>query len=210
MSKPNRNTKLQSGLYKSWLWSLFVPLFALFTFLGGLISCGKKKVETEQLGHNLDSVYTMRTEGVDMLVSDSGLVKYRLLSTLWLVYDKPERKEWVFPEGIRLEGYDTVAPSQILVTADVATYDIADELWTLTGNVRIHGPNGERLYTPQLYWNRQSRRLYSNDTTYFLTQGRELHGDRFEALDDLSWYSIYNNRGIMEYEEREPEYTSAQ
>lgn len=183
------------------LWPALLPTLAVCLMIA-LASCGKKKVDTEQLGINLDSSYRIRTLDVDMLVSDtSGVVKYRLQSPVWLVYDQPDRKEWVFPEGLRLEDYDTIKTSEMLVLADHAVYQTSQDEWILTGNVRIHGPEGRRLYTPKLYWDRSKRKLYSNDTTYFVTQGRELHGDRFDALDDLSQYSIYNNRGVVEYEE---------
>lgn len=200
-SNPQRES-LGGSLRGLLSWHSLAPsallLLVLWLSLGG---CGQKKVQTEALGSGLDSSYKMLTREVDMLVSDSGLVKYRLISPMWLVYDRHDRHEWLFPEGVRLESYDTLVPSKTLVVADHASYQTEDEIWVLTGNVRLHGLNGERLYTPKLYWERKPRRLYSNDTTYFFTQGKELHGNRFEAVDDLSSYSIYSNRGRMEVED---------
>lgn len=202
----------QSSLQWRLLWGLWaytraerpVLLTALLIILLSIsLGCGKKKVEMASLGLNVDSSYMMRTEGIDMLISDSGITKYRLVSSLWLIYDNKDRQEWYFPKGLKLEGYDTLQPSEVLILADTARYLPLNEEWQLWGNVRIHGPKGERLYTPRLYWLKGGRRLYSNDTTYFLTEGRELHGDRFDAKDDLSSYSIYNNRGSVEYEERD-------
>lgn len=147
-------------------------------------------------------MYSIRTDSADVLVSDSGMVKYRLLSPLWLIYDKPDNKRWVFPEGIRLEGFDTLHSPEVFVEADSAIHLIDRDEWILVGNVRVHGEQGRRLYTPQLHWLRRERRLFSNDTTYFNTEGRELRGDRFTARDDLSNYSIYRSRGSFEYDER--------
>lgn len=203
-------SRLQSAPLGGLLWGFFAltPAVRAVLFVGlgamlsiGLLACQKKKVETAALGLNIDSSYTMRTEGIDMLVSDSGVTKYRLLSPMWLIYDRSDRQEWLFPLGLKLEGYDTVRPSEVLITADTARYLPQREEWELWGQVRIHGPRGERLYTPRLFWLKGERRMYSNDTTYFRTEGRELHGDRFDARDDLSQYSIYNNRGSVEYEE---------
>lgn len=187
--------------------ALFAPygaiVFLCVSFLSALsfLSCQKKRVDTASLGLNIDSSYMMRTEGIDMLVSDSGVTKYRLLSPMWLIYDNKDKQEWLFPLGLKLEGYDTLRPSEVLIVADTARYLPQREEWELWGNVRIHGPRGERLYTPRLFWLKAERRMYSDDTTYFRTEGRELHGDRFNARDDLSSYSIYNNRGSVEYEE---------
>lgn len=158
-------------------------------------SCSKPKVERKSLGINLDSAYMMLTRDVDMLVSDSGLTKYRLTSATWIVYDRADRKQWVFPDTLRMWSVDSLQPGNQLVRADSAVFDIPEDEWILIGNVRIHGLNGEKLYTSQLHWQRRARRLFSNDTTYFYTDGKELRGNKFDAKDDLSQYSIYNNQG---------------
>ncbi len=186
-------------LYRPWAWlGLCWLLLAL-----GLGACSKPKVERSDLGIELDSAYMMLTRGVDMLVSDSGQTKYRLVSPIWIVYDRPERKEWLFPDSLRMYSVDSVKPAMQLVTADSAIYYVPRQEWVLIGNVRIHGLKGEKLYTQRLHWLQSEKRLFSNDTTYFYTDGRELHGDRFEAKDDLSSYSIYQSRGDFRVEERE-------
>lgn len=144
----------------------------------------------------------MYTRDVDMLVSDSGLTKYRLVSKTWYIYDREDRKEWVFPDTLTMWSVDSLKPGNRLVRADSAIFHVPEEEWELIGNVRIHGLRGEKLYTPRLHWQRRDKRLYSNDTTYFYTQGRELRGKRFEARDDLSQYYIYNNSGDFEVDSK--------
>lgn len=177
-------------------------LFALVGSVALMLSCGKPKVEQEHLDVNIDSAYMMLTRDVEMLVSDSGYTRYRLSSPLWVVYDRPDRRQWVFAEGLEMWSVDSVRPGNQLVTADTAVQHVDEEYWELIGNVRIHGLRGERLYTPHLHWRRRDKRLYSNDTTYFYTEGKVLRGNRFEAADDLSWYSIYQSSGDFEVEDR--------
>ncbi len=171
---------------------LFLTLFWVCLFSS---SCSQGKVERQALGLNIDSAYMMLTRDVDMLISDSGQTKYRLLSPVWIVYDRPDRKEWVFPDSLRMWSVDSLKPGNRLVAADSAVFYVPREEWVLMGNVRIQGLKGEKLYTQRLHWLRQEHKLYSNDTTYFYTEGKELHGDRFEAKDDLSQYTIYSSRG---------------
>ncbi|MDY3090194.1 MAG: LPS export ABC transporter periplasmic protein LptC [Porphyromonas sp.] len=196
MTKEQYNIRI----YSSWSWLAAMVLAVLV----GLVGCSKPKVERSDLGIELDSAYMMLTRGVDMLVSDSGQTKYRLVSPVWIVYDRPDRKEWLFPDSLRMYSVDSVQPAMQLVTADSAIFYVPREEWVLIGNVRIHGLKGEKLYTQRLHWLQSEKRLFSNDTTYFYTDGRELHGDRFEAKDDLSSYSIYQSRGDFRVEEREP------
>lgn len=175
---------------------------AIVLLLVSLASCTKPKVERKHLGLNIDSAYMMLTRDVDMLVSDSGQTKYRLMSPIWIIYDRPDRKEWLFPDTLRMWSVDSLKPGNQLITADSAIFYVPREEWVLIGNVKIHGLKGERLYTQRLHWLRSEKKLFSNDTTYFYTEGRELHGDRFEASDDLSRYTIYKSRGDFRVEEK--------
>lgn len=163
-----------------------------------LVGCNKPKVEQKKLGMNIDSAYMMLTRDVEMLVSDSGLTKYRLSSPLWIIYDREDRKEWLFPNKLRMWSVDSLQPGHRLVSADSVIFKVPEEEWILIGNVKIDGLKGEKLYTKKLHWLRRDKRMYSNDTTYFHTEGKELHGDRFEAKDDLSQYTIYKSRGEFE------------
>ncbi len=173
-----------------------ILLFSLLSVLVLFDSCGGKDVALENLNLLLDSAYTMRTLKVDMLVSDSGVVRYRLISPEWLTYDNPNRRQWVFSKGIRLETYDSIQDGRTLVVADSAVQHINTEVWELIGNVQMIGLNGELLCTPHLYWDRPKHKLYSNDTTYFQRLGTSgLHFQSFEAKDDLSVYDTYHNTG---------------
>lgn len=173
-----------------------------------LTGCGKSSVAREHLGYNMDSAYMMLTRDVNMLVSDSGLTRYRLISPLWVIYDRPDRKQWVFEEGLTMYSVDSINPGNELVVADTVIFHVSEDMWELIGHVRIHGLKGERLYTPHLYWQRREKRLYSDDTTYFATEGNELRGSHFEAADNLSWYSIYNNAGDLSVKEKPIDSTS--
>ena len=166
-----------------------------------LSACSKKKVEMQNLQVNPDSLYSVRTLSLNTLISDSGLIRYRMTAPELLVYERSDRNEWVFPKGLLLRPYDTTQ-SQVFIKADSAIRRPQHEEWELIGHVIVQGPQGQRLTTRRLFWLRDERRLYSNDTTNFLVQGRELRGSHFNAKDDLSWYEIYDNKGTFEFEEK--------
>ncbi len=178
----------------------FIAIFILMD------SCGGKDVSMENRNVELDSAYTMRTLKVDMLVSDSGIVRYRLISPEWLIYDNQHRRQWVFPRGLRLETYDSIKAGSTLIVADSAIQHLNTETWELMGNVRATGFKGELLCTPHLHWERQGHKLFSNDTTYFRQEnGTALRGNRFRAKDDLSDYVIYRTSGDLKVQENQPE-----
>ena len=188
------------GLFRSPLAPLLQTALALLAILA-VAACSKERVETKSLNVNIDSLYTARMIKLNTLISDSGMIRYRMIAPVLLIYERPERNEWVFPQGLILRPYDTVSGNKVFIKADSAIRSTATEEWELIGHVQVQGPEGQRLNTPRLFWQRDQRRLYSHDTTYFFTQGRELRGSSFEATDDLSWYQILNNKGMIEYDE---------
>ena len=188
------------GLFRSPLAPLLQTILALLAILA-VAACSKERVETKSLNVNIDSLYTARMIKLNTLISDSGMIRYRMIAPVLLIYERPERNEWVFPQGLILRPYDTVSGNKVFIKADSAIRSSATEEWELIGHVQVQGPEGQRLNTHRLFWQRDQRRLYSHDTTYFFTQGRELRGSSFEATDDLSWYQILNNKGMIEYDE---------
>ena len=188
------------GLFRSPLAPLLQTALALLAILA-VAACSKERVETKSLNVNIDSLYTARMIKLNTLISDSGMIRYRMIAPVLLIYERPERNEWVFPQGLILRPYDTVSGNKVFIKADSAIRSTATEEWELIGHVQVQGPEGQRLNTHRLFWQRDQRRLYSHDTTYFFTQGRELRGSSFEATDDLSWYQILNNKGMIEYDE---------
>ena len=179
----------------------FALLFVFCTLLLSLGACSKKKVEVKNLAVNPDSLYTARMVALNTLISDSGLIRYRMTAPELLIYERNDRNEWVFPRGLVLRPYDLKSGSQVFIKADSAIRRPLKEEWELIGHVLVQGPDGQRLKTKRLFWLRAEKRLYSDDTTYFLTQGKELRGSHFNAKDDLSWYEIYDNKGAFDYDE---------
>ena len=66
--------------------SITVALAAVMLLL--FSSCSGKKKELGAAITERDSLPVMDTRGVESLVSDSGVISYRLSAEEWLVYDK--------------------------------------------------------------------------------------------------------------------------
>lgn len=181
---------------------VYIIYCLLFVFIPSFVSCSSNpKIQVANMGNTLDSMYMMMTKNVDILVSDSGITKYRMNSPVWYIYDREDKKEWYFPDGLRLTSIDTTPSNKYFLKADTAIYYIDKNKWELIGHVELLGQNQSKLFTPHLFWDKTQRKIYSDDTTYFVTEGRELRGDKFTAMDDLSNYSIFNNSGSFELNE---------
>lgn len=181
---------------------LFYLYFLLFICIMSLYSCNsQKKVKMAKMGTSLDSMYLMMTRNVDMIISDSGVTRYKMKAKVWYIYDREDKKQWYFPEGLTVSSLDTTINNKSYLRADTGIYYTDLERWELIGHVEFWGQNGSKLFTPRLFWNKSTREVYSNDSTYFYTEGKELRGQSFSAMDDLSKYTIYNNKGKFDIDE---------
>ena len=82
--------------------------------------------------------------------------------------------------------------------ADQVVRDVAARTWELHGNVLLQAGKKKTLRTEDLYWEREAGRVYGEGWVEINDQGQRLSGRGFEALDDLSRYSIFEVSGGMD------------
>ncbi len=140
---------------------------------------------------------TMLTRDVETLISDSGVVRYRIKTPVWYVYDEVEEPYWRFPQGLNLDKFDNFFRREAEVTADSATYLKNKQLWRLDGNVNISNVMNEKFLTQQLFWDQRQRKLYSDSFIHIETADKVLEGYGFDSNEQLTRYSIRKVAGIF-------------
>ena len=64
------------------------------------VGCKEEKKVDVAAGLNPEKMATMTTKNVSTLISDSGVIQYKIVSPLWRVYDQIDTPYWIFPEGL--------------------------------------------------------------------------------------------------------------
>lgn len=147
--------------------------------------------------HNRDSLPLMVTHGVSKLISDSGVVKYKVVAEEWRYFDKtiPTRQE--FPKGVFLERYDKSFKVDMYLTADTA-YCYDQNLWELRGRVFVKEQvKGITYSSEELFWDVRRHRMYSRKYMHIVTPDKDLEGDWFEADDQLTDYHVKQTSGFI-------------
>ena len=80
---------------------LLVAIVALMVF-----SCSEEKEHTAPAIHDRDSVSMMTSYGVNTLISDSGVIKYKIVTERWDVNTVKNPTRWTFICGIFMEQFD--------------------------------------------------------------------------------------------------------
>ena len=164
-------------------------------------SCSGNKKNLGDAITERDSMSVMTTIGVTTLVSDSGVVRYRIKAEEWMVYDRRKPPYWAFEKGVYLEKFDTLFNIEANIQADTAYFYNKKELWKLIGNVKIENLNGERFNTELLYWDQKKEKIYSDKFIKIEQPDRVITGWGFESNQEMTIYKILKPGGIFYVED---------
>lgn len=165
------------------------------------VSCSGGKEPVTDAITNRDSVPVMVTRDVSTYISDSGVVRYKIITDEWRVYDRLDPSMWTFEQGIYLEKFNNDLSIEAVIIADTAYYYDKQELWELRGNVHIENEQDEEFDTQLLFWDQKTKRVYSDLYIRIRQQKRIITGIGFTSNQDFTRYTIKNTQGIFPIKE---------
>ena len=147
----------------------------------------------------------MTTYGVNTLISDSGVIKYRIVTERWDVNTIKNPSRWTFERGVFLEQFDDKFHIEGYIFADTAWYYDKMKLWELRGRVRIRNLNGLVFRSEELFWDGVNHEFYSHKYSRVVTPERELEGTYFRSDEHMRHYVVTNSMGSFQSSDLEPE-----
>ena len=87
-----------------------------------LSACTKSKQPITDAITCRDSVPIMTTRDVSTYISDSGVVRYKIITDEWQVFDRLDPSQWSFEQGIYLEKFNNDLSIAAVIVADTAYY----------------------------------------------------------------------------------------
>lgn len=175
------------------------PIFILIILIASILlgGCNEDTTTTSEIITLRDSTPVMVTTGVSKLISDSGIIRYRIVTEEWRMLDrtKPPRQE--FLKGIFMERFDARFLPNLTIEADTA-YCYNQKIWELRGRVRIvNREKGTVFTTEELFWNMDEHLVYGSKYMRIVEPDQEIEGDSFEADEQLNHYLVRQSRGFM-------------
>ena len=173
-------------------------------FIYGLIALLLMAACQEQVEHTApairarDSVAMMTSYGVNTLISDSGVIKYRIVTERWEVNVNKHPSQWIFDKGILLEQFDDKFHINSYIQCDTAYYFDQLRIWKLYGRVRILTKDGLRFMSEQLTWDENKHELSSHVFSKLITPERTLQGTHFWSDEKMTRYYVSNSKGSFE------------
>lgn len=176
-------------------------MLVLAAVTAAALSCQEEKEHIAPAVHERDSVSVMTSYGVNTLISDSGVIKYRIVTERWDVNQTRQPSRWTFIKGIFFEQFDEQFRVQAYVLADTAWYYDKMKLWELRGRVRVRNVNGLIYNSDELFWDGMKHELYSFKYSTLITPERTLHGTYFRSNEEMTKYTVSNSEGSFVHNE---------
>ena len=161
-------------------------------------SCQEQQEHTAPAINPRDSVAMMVSYGVNTLISDSGVIKYRIVTERWEINQNRHPSRWIFDKALFLEQFDEKFHVQSYIQCDTAYYFDESRVWELRGRVRILTKDGLRFSSEQLFWDENKHELYSHVFSKLITPEREIQGSYFRSDEKMTKYFISNSKGSFE------------
>lgn len=159
--------------------------------------CGPDAPPTGEAVGTRDSLPVMTTFGVSKMISDSGVMRYKIVAEEWRVYDKTKPPRQTFPKGIFLTRFDEKLKVDLYITADTA-YWYNQSLWEMRGRVFINNLATQTTFaTEELFWDMNRHEIYSNKHIHIVKPNEELEGNRFRSDENMNVYHVQRTKGFL-------------
>ena len=177
-------------------------IIAIAAFVAMILSgCNDVQEHTAPAIRDRDSVSVMTSYGVNTLISDSGVIKYKIITERWDVNTIKNPSRWTFEKGVFFEQFDEKFHVQAYIQADTAWYFDQQKLWHLRGRVKIRNINGLLYESEELYWDGVRHELYSNVFSKVTTPERSMEGTYFLSDERMTHYTVSNSKGSFTRED---------
>lgn len=142
-----------------------------------------------------DSLPTLESYHVELLCSEQGVVKYRLVTEKALHYENGDR---TYPEGVYVEFYESDHKVSATGRANKVYFFAEKNIYEFRGDVELKSLRDNRqLNTEALYWSTEAETLYTDKFIKIETKEELLTGEGLTAKQDLSHYVIAKPQGLL-------------
>jgi len=153
------------------------------------------QTKPEVLNHEKYEGPDIAMKNINMLITDSTLVKLRLVATTQNQLNNGDRD---FPDGIYLEFFTKTGKITSTLKANKGYYYSKEDYYKAEGDVHMNSiASGDNLTTETLFWVPIEERIHTDQFVTITTGDEVLTGEGLEANQDFSEYTITKSSGTM-------------
>lgn len=178
-------------------YSLFTAVLLMGCFFL-LLSCENSKEE-------INAAFGKKSSGIEeafqieSFLSQEGKTKARLTAP-FMLRQVTDSNFIEFPRSLHVDFYDTTSVVETILDAKYGKYREYESKVLLRDSVIvINIKNGDTLRTPELWWDQNKQEFYTDKPSHITKRdGTDIYSrNGMKARQDLSWYELYGNSGIL-------------
>lgn len=170
-----------------------LPFFAI------ILAAACEQTSNQALQPEIYEGPAVEMDSVDMVVSDSTVIKVRLLAKKQLILENDDRE---FPEGIYVQFFNQLGIVGSILKANKGYYYKKENYYLAEGNVIMKNLfNGDELSTEELKWFPKKEEIKTDKFVTIKSEGEVHTGQGLEASEDFDEYTILEPSGTIGIEE---------
>lgn len=161
-------------------------------------SCSESEVKKlDELKTTVDIPGVERGEDVEILYSDSAIVRVRIKAPVMLNHRSKDNPKREFPNGIDVDVYNDHKEQTSKLVAKEAEQISAKKIIYLRDSVVLWNTKNEKLETDELIWDENGERIYSDKAVRITTPSQIINGKGFKSNLDFTLWEIDSVSGII-------------
>lgn len=165
------------------------------------IACTSNKPEEIKAIEENQDIPSLEIEDFETIITDSGRIKYQIITPLLLDYDKKEEPMTEYPKGGQIMTFDTLGVVQSQIKCKYAIYYKKDDLWDLRNNVEAVNEDGVVFNTEQLFWDQKKEIIHTEKFVKITTETDINTGYGLTANQNMKKYKLLNYSGTIGIDE---------
>jgi LPS export ABC transporter protein LptC len=172
-----------------------IIIFPMVSFL--VLSCQNKNIEQIKAFSHPPGSPELTAENLDLLYSDSTIVRFRLKCPKLLLFQDEEEPYKEFPNGFQIEQFDRNRKITSCIKASYGKYFEKKGLWEAKQNVIAVTEKGDTLKTELLYWDEKKEIIYSDQFVKIIQKEQIITGIGFESDLQMKKWKIIQPKGTV-------------
>ncbi len=162
-----------------------------------LCACSNRTEDVEKLKLKAEA-NVESAKDVDILYSDSAVVRMRIKSPLMQNRQDKDNPTRVFPNGVWVDFFDVSKSPTSHLTAKYAEYSEKLKIITLRDSIVVNNYKNEKLETEELFWSERDGRIYSKKFVRVTTASEIIHGYGFSSNMEFTEWEIDSVSGVFQ------------
>ncbi|MDB5159057.1 MAG: export transporter protein LptC [Mucilaginibacter sp.] len=181
--------------------SLFLPALLFGMLLLG--SCENDLNKIKEISAKYVSQPIDTTKGVEVIYSDSAIVKGKMITPLMIHYSyNAALPYYIMPRGVKVISYDINAKEDGTIVSDSAVYHENEKLIEFYHHVVYTTARGDTFKSEELIYDQAAKTMHSSKPVQIVTaDGNISNGTDFTSDDKLLYPKMKNATGVFNVSE---------